>query len=130
MTATDTLVELHRAERPVDSGRVGRLPAVEGEIVLTRGDSLVVSRGWRRAVPPSWRPDGTAPSRRRSAARCLVFDHFEIGHRVLLDDGKFEGVVRDWTTTGVASRLCAPDRGVRVLLAEKGMNSSRHGALD
>ena len=118
--ATDTPVELQRDERTVASGRVGRLPAVEGEIVLARGDSLVVNRDLAPGRPAIVGPDGTV-SEPASIGCSLpeVFDHIEIGHRVLLDDGKFEGVVRAMDDDWFRIEIVRARRGVRVCSQKK-----------
>jgi pyruvate kinase len=102
---------------------VGKLPATEGAIPLAPGDSLVITR---EPIPgePAVVDDDDAVLEPAHVACSLpeVFDAIEVGHRVLLDDGKFEGVVREAAPDRFRIELLRAGRGRAVLRAEKGLN--------
>ena len=121
---TGISVGLRRSARLVKSGLVGRLPSTAGAIPLAPGDSLVITR----ALTPgcaSVIDDNDQSVREPATIGCSlpeVFDHIAVGHRVLLDDGKFEGMVVEVALDRFRIEISRAGRGQAALRAEKGIN--------
>ena len=120
---TGTRVELRRSGKLVVSGSVGRLPPTEGAVPLKAGDSLIVTRDLAPGRPAILGDDESvlAPAT-IGCSLPEVFEHIAVGHRVLLDDGKFEGVVREVASDRFRVEIGRAGRGKAVLRAEKGIN--------
>ena len=121
---TGTRVDLTRSERVVASAVVGRLPPTEGAIPLAPGDSLVVTR---KLTPgrPALMDDEEEKVLEPATIGCTlpaVFDSIAVGHRVLLDDGKFEGIVRERASDRFRIEISRAGRGRAILRGEKGIN--------
>jgi pyruvate kinase len=120
---TGTHIDLLRAEQPVASGTVGQLPPIESAIPLEAGDTLVVTRDMtpgRAAVLDD--DDLVVSPARVGCSLPNVFGAVRIGHRVMLDDGKFEGVVQTIAEDSFAIEITRAGRGRALLKAEKGIN--------
>jgi pyruvate kinase len=115
-TYVETGTVLHHADR---STTVGFLPPVEQDVVVRAGDRLriVLTDG---PVTP-WCPGMPGPPT-IGCSLPAAFEAVEVGERVLLDDGKFAGVIEtvgcDEFTVDVTR---APAQGGR-LRADKGIN--------
>ena len=120
---TGTRVELRRSGKLVVSGSVGRLPPTEGAVPLKAGDSLIVTRDLAPGRPAILDDDESvlAPAT-IGCSLPEVFEHIAVGHRVLLDDGKFEGVVREVASDRFRVEIGRAGRSMAVLRAEKGIN--------
>lgn len=123
---TGTRLELRSSNRLVASGSVGRLPPTQGAIPLAPGDSLVITRDLAPGRPAILDDDEEAVLEPATIGCSLpqVFEHIEVGHRVLLDDGKFEGVVCEVAPDRFRIEISRAGRGQAVLRAEKGINLS------
>ena len=97
--ATGTKIELWRGDRRLESGAIGTLPALESAIPLEVGDALVVTRDLAPGQPAVLDPaDEVIEPARIGCSLPAVFPVIRSGHRVLLDDGKFQGIgTRDGT---------------------------------
>jgi pyruvate kinase len=117
---TDTEIELVRGGEVMQRGVVGRLPPVSSAIALQGGDTLVVTRDLRpgRAAVRD-EADRVIEPARIGCSLPAVFEKVKPGDRVLLDDGKFEGVIR---TTTADTFTVDITRGRGALKAEKGIN--------
>lgn len=93
-------------------------------IRLKPGDSLVITRDLRPGRPAVIDDDSGQVIESASIGCSLpeVFDHVAVGHRVLLDDGKFEGVVCDVAPDRFRVEINRAGRGEAKLKAEKGIN--------
>jgi pyruvate kinase len=117
-------VELRRDGAPVASGAIGRVPPTEGAIELGPGDLLVITRDLapgRSAVVGE--DDGTILE--PATIGCSlpqVFESVQAGHRVMIDDGKFEGIVRNVARDRFVIEIGRAGRGRAALRAEKGIN--------
>jgi len=121
--ATGTELELHRDDRLVATGTVGRLPAVASTIPLAVGDTLVVTRDLapgRSAVLDS--NDDVIEPARIGCSPAAIFAAVRPGHRVQLDDGKLEGVIRETAADSFVVDVQRAGRGRAQLKAEKGIN--------
>ena len=101
-------------------GVVGRLRPASSAISLAPGDTLVVTRHLlpgRAAVRDA--DDRVIEPARIGCSLPVVFDKVKPGDRVLLDDGKFEGVIRTTNADAFAVHI---ERGRASLKAEKGIN--------
>jgi len=120
---TDTELELVRGDEAVQRGVIGRLPAVSSAIPLQPGDTLVVTRSLapgRMALCDDH--DRVIEPARIGCSLPVVFDKVEPGHRILLDDGKFEGVIRTTAADAFAVEIMRTTGGRATLKAEKGIN--------
>ena len=116
-------VELWRGDERVDTGAIGTLPALEAAIPLERGDTLIVTRDLtpgRPAVVDD--EDEVIEPARIGCSMAAVFPAIRPGHRVLLDDGKFEGTVRETGSDWFRLEIQRAGRGRSSLKAEKGIN--------
>ncbi len=99
------------------TGRVGRLPAKTGHLLIHEGDELDLSADIVTALPPA----GGRPAR----IGCTLPEAIaaaQPGHRVLFDDGKISGVVMGTRNGVLRIRIVSADRGGSKLRAEKGIN--------
>jgi pyruvate kinase len=99
-----------------ESTVVGELPETEQAIVLRAGDLLRVTRDCSPAPV-----DGGRPAR-IGCTLPEVFQSVEVGHRILLDDGKLAGKVVAVTAEYLDARIERPSRGRVKLRAGKGIN--------
>jgi len=119
---TGTNVELFRKKR-LASGRIGKLPSKNGGISLSVGDTLIITRDPGPGRAASTEDEGAAIEPATiSCSLPEVFERVQPGHRVLLDDGKFEGVIKEVTPTSMRLELTRAGRGTATLKAEKGLN--------
>jgi pyruvate kinase len=120
---TGTSVELWRGDTCLDAGEIGRLPPVASAIPLEAGDMLILTRELtpgRSAVLDD--EDQVVEPARIGCSLPDVFPAIRAGHRVLLDDGKFEGTVRETTPDWFSVEISRAGRGRASLKAEKGIN--------
>jgi len=116
-------VELCRDDRSLTTGTVGKLPALQLAIPLEPGDTLIITRDMTPGRPAVLDDDDQVFGPARIGCSLpLVFLAVRPGHRVLLDDGKFEGVVRETSPDSFAVEIQRAGRGRASLEAEKGIN--------
>jgi pyruvate kinase len=118
---TGTRVELFRKRR-LASGPIGTLPAKKGGISLSVGDTLVIGREPTPGHAASTGDKGEVEPATISCSLADVFERVQPGHRVMLDDGKFEGVIKAVAPTAFQLELTRAGRGTALLKAEKGLN--------
>jgi pyruvate kinase len=121
---TGMSIDLLRGSDTIASGNIGKLPAIESSISLSPGDSLIVTRELAsgRAALMDEEGEITLEPARIGCTLAAVFDSIAEGHRVLLDDGKFEGIVRDISPGEFRVEITRAGRGQATLKAEKGIN--------
>jgi pyruvate kinase len=120
---TGTPIELWRGEVCLERGEIGRLPPIESSISLEPGDTLIVTRELipgRAAVLDD--DDQVIDPARIGCLLPAVFPAIRPGHRVLIDDGKFEGTVRETAPDWFCVEIRRAGRGRASLKAEKGIN--------
>jgi len=117
-------LELWRFGKVIASGKIGKLPPSEAAIPLSRGDSLVITRDLTPGRPAVTDDDDEVVLEPAFIGCTLpqVFDSIAPGHRILLDDGKFEGFVREASPGQFTVEITRAGRGQAYLKAEKGMN--------
>jgi pyruvate kinase len=121
---TGTRINLLRAGQKIASATIGRLPATEGAISLSPGESVIITRDLapgRSALLDEAQLEILEPAR-IGCTLSEVFDCIAVGHRVLLDDGKFEGVVREVQDNEFRVEIRRAGTGKAPLKAEKGVN--------
>jgi pyruvate kinase len=121
---TGTRVDLIRSDQLVASAVVGSLPPTEGAIPLAPGDSLVVTRELTSGRP-ALIDDEEQKVLEPATIGCTlpaVFESIAVGHRVLLDDGKFEGIVNEVASDRFRVEISRAGRGRANLRGEKGIN--------
>jgi pyruvate kinase len=120
---TGTPVELWRGDELLERGEIGRLPPVASAIPLEPGDTLIVTRELTPGRPAVLdEDDQVVEPARIGCSLAAVFPAIRAGHRVLLDDGKFEGTVRETAPDWFAVEISRAGRGRASLKAEKGIN--------
>jgi pyruvate kinase len=97
---------------------VGWLPPVDQYLVLAPGERLRVTADMRPAAP--WRP-GLAGMPEIRCTRAEVFAAIRPGQRVMLDDGRFTGVVEEAAREAFVVRVCSAPPGGR-LRGDRGIN--------
>jgi pyruvate kinase len=118
-----TPIELWRRDACLERGEVGRLPPVASAIPLERGDTLIVTRELTRGKPAVLDDDDQVLEPARiGCSLAEVFPAIRAGHRVLLDDGKFEGIVHETAPDWFSVEITRAGRGRASLKAEKGIN--------
>jgi pyruvate kinase len=116
-------LDLMRVGRKVASGRIGKLPSTEAGIVLSAGDALIVTRDLAPGRPALLDDEeNVLEPARIGCTLAEVFDSIAVGHRVLLDDGKFEGAVTEVLEGQFRVGITRAGRGSAALKAEKGIN--------
>jgi len=122
--ATGMELELWRQNTLVASGKIGKVPSSDARIPLSRGDLLVITRDLTPGHPAVMDDEDEAVLEPAFIGCTLpaVFDSIAPGHRVLLDDGKFEGLVREVSSDRFTVEILRAGRGQAYLKAEKGIN--------
>jgi pyruvate kinase len=104
-------------------GEIGALHQVPETIRLYRGDSLVVTRDAAPGEPARF--DNAGRLQRLAHIACSlpeIFPSVRSGERILFDDGRVGGVIRDAGTNEIRVEITeARDSGEK-LLADKGIN--------
>ena len=122
--ATGMEVELRRSGKVIASGKIGKLPPSEAAIPLSAGDSLVITRDLTPGRPAVLDDDDETAIEQPLIGCTLpqVFDSIAPGHRIMLDDGKFEGVVREASPDQFTVEITRAGRGQARLKAKTGIN--------
>jgi pyruvate kinase len=119
LTGTD--IECRRGKQIVARGRVGPLPEKPSFIGLVAGDLLELRAGDALGRAPRRDADGALVEPARiSIDFPELFTAVEPDHRVLIDDGEIEGVVRTVAPEQLTVEIVRPARAK--LRAEKGIN--------
>ncbi|MGC4107640.1 MAG: pyruvate kinase [Thermomicrobiales bacterium] len=114
--------ELSVRERHGKTARVGEFPQTAGFLTLHTGDRLVVTRSLEPGAPAQEAEDGSLIPARIGCTLPEVFAAVNPGERVLFDDGKIEGVIRETGPDAMTVEITrARDGGAR-LRGEKGIN--------
>lgn len=102
-------IDRRRDDRVVAGAVVGDIPSRPGVLRVPRGELLRVRRGIGVGAPATRREDGsTAEPATVWVDVDAVFDAVDTGHRVLVDDGKVEGVVVAVTRDSFDVRIVRP----------------------
>ena len=105
------------------AGEIGALPEMQGTIRLHRGDNLIVTRERIPGHPAQFGEDGQLL--RAASIGCSlpeIFTCVQPGERILIDDGRIGGVIRNVSTGEILVEITqARDSGEK-LLADKGIN--------
>jgi pyruvate kinase len=118
-----TTVEHRRGDRLVHRGAVGIGGPSDAAIVLTIGDVLVLTP--RAILGRGARTDPRTRKEHPAVVSCTLpaaLTHVEVGHRVLIDDGKIEAVVERLVGRDVHLRITRTAKSQVKLRAEKGIN--------
>jgi pyruvate kinase len=105
------------------TGVVGALPPVPESIRLHIGDSLTITRDPLPGKPAQYDANGRL-LRAASIACSLpeVFLAVQPGERLLIDDGRIEGVIRSAGKSKIVAEITQAREGGEKLLANKGIN--------
>jgi pyruvate kinase len=122
--STGMELDLRSFGKVIASGKVGKLPPSEAAIPLSAGDSLVITRDLTPGRPAAMDGDDDTVLEPACIGCTLVqvFDSIAPGHRVMLDDGKFEGIVRETSADRFTVEITRAGCGQAYLKAEKGIN--------
>lgn len=118
-----TRVSVVRGDRTVAEGRVGDLPAVTEPLRLRVGDRLRVSAPGRSRSPDRRshdEEDGTSAEIPCSLPE--VFAQLRAGERMLFDDGRIAGMIREVDAQGATVEITRTAPGGGRLGADKGIN--------
>lgn len=102
---------------------VGALPAVEQPLQLRVGDTFTITKKPIMGQPALIDEDGVVVrSAQISCQLPAVFEHIAVGQRVLFDDGKIEGIIRELHTGFFKVEVTMAKENGSKLKAEKGIN--------
>ncbi len=125
---TGTVVRKTPSTNPADgdpvSAPVGVLPPAEEKILLRVGDRLLLHRDTAEGEPAQYDEDGRLLHLAHiSCTSAAIFDEVEVGQRVMFDDGKITGVVKE-TVPGetLEVEVIYARQGGQKLRADKGIN--------
>ena len=106
-----------------ESVRPRGLPKTEAPIQLAFGDTLILTRSLSPGHPAVVEPTGRmlAPAR-IGCTEPALFSKVKPGHRVLLDDGKFEAETLEVDSEQLVLRITRAPRPFGKLAGEKGVN--------
>lgn len=105
------------------SGKVGSLQPLPESIRLHIGDSLILTRDPLPGSPARY--DSAGRLLRAASIACSlpeVFQYVQPGERILIDDGRIEGVIRSVNSSSVGVEITQAREGGEKLLANKGIN--------
>lgn len=105
------------------SGIVGALPPLAESIRLHIGDNLTLTREPLPGMPPQF--DANGHLLRTASIACSlpeVFASVLPGERILIDDGRIEGVIRNVNKNKMVVEITQAREGGEKLLANKGIN--------
>ena len=117
-----TCLTLRREQSSLAKGEVGALPTVEQWIALRAGDFLEVVHGEAPGRNATYDDGRITEPAFVSCALAEVFSGVRIGEPILLDDGKFRGVIRDVSEDRLRVEITAVAGGMAKLKSEKGIN--------
>jgi pyruvate kinase len=110
--------------RPVRrAGSVGALPPVPASVCLHIGDDLTITRDPLPGKPAKF--DSAGRLLRTASISCSLPEIFlgvQPGERVLIDDGKMEGIIRNVGKSKMVVEITQAREGGDELLAHKGIN--------
>jgi pyruvate kinase len=110
----------HRVGR---AGMVGALPPVLESIRLHIGDNLTITRDPFPGKPAEFDAGGRLlRTARISCSLPEVFLSVQPGERILIDDGRIEGVIRSVSKSKIGVEITHAREGGEKLLANKGIN--------
>ncbi len=102
---------------------VGRLPAIEIPLLLSRGDRLRLDREARVGANASADPaDRGGTPAHISCTASAIFGEVKVGERILFDDGKIEGHIRGVHRDHLNIEITQVVDGRAKLRADKGIN--------
>jgi pyruvate kinase len=112
-----------RPRRAGRTGSVGALPPIPESIRLHIGDNLTITRDPLPGRPAQFDSNGR-PLCTASIACSLpqVFRNVQPGERILIDDGRIEGVIRSVSNSEMMVEITQAREGGEKLLANKGIN--------
>jgi pyruvate kinase len=107
----------------VGEDSIGPLPASPQRLLLSTGDTLVITPDDRPGKPAELDDSGQVVKPAQIGCTLpQVFRDVEVGHRIFLDDGKFRGIVRHKADDQFQVELIRVAGGAARLGAEKGIN--------
>jgi pyruvate kinase len=105
------------------AGEVGTLPATTATIRLRRGDSLILTRKPAAGHPAKVDKDGRVLQ--PASIACSLPEAFSAarpGERILFDDGRIGGLIRDVNSDEIRIEITQARDGGEKLLGDKGIN--------
>ncbi|MGC4190722.1 MAG: pyruvate kinase [Thermomicrobiales bacterium] len=114
--------ELEVRERHGQAARVGEFPRTAGFLTLHTGDCLVVTRSLEPGASAQEAEDGSLVPARIGCTLPEVFDTVKPAERILFDDGKIEGVIREAYADAMTVEITRARDGGSRLRGEKSIN--------
>ncbi len=108
----------------VEGAAVGELPPVEEKMLLNVGDVLILHKDVLDGEPAEYDAEGKLTKMAHISCRVPeVFERVKVGERVLLDDGKTVGIVKEAVTGHhLEIEVTYAKTGGQRLRSEKGIN--------
>ncbi|HEX8873920.1 MAG TPA: pyruvate kinase [Nitrosospira sp.] len=105
------------------AGEVGALPSTAATIRLRRGDNLILTRETTPGHPARFDKEGHLLEPASIACSLPeIFAHLRPGERILFDDGRIGGLIRDVNSDAIVVEITQARDGGEKLLTDKGIN--------
>ncbi|HEX3135139.1 MAG TPA: pyruvate kinase [Planctomycetota bacterium] len=118
-----TVVHLERSGRRVLRAEVAALPISEEPLLLTMGDTLIVTADQTPGRPAKVGNDGAVSEPARMPCSLPeVLAQVKVGERICFDDGKIDGLVRQADATRLEVEIIRARDGGAKLRSDKGIN--------
>jgi pyruvate kinase len=112
-----------RSRHVSHSGTVGTLASLPGSIHLNKGDQLTITREPLAGMPAQFDDNGNLLHTARIACSLPeVFINVQPGERILIDDGRIEGIIRNVSEAAIIVEITQAREGGEKLLSNKGIN--------
>lgn len=124
-------LKLHLVRMPISGhpsrlghvGIIGTLPQAPETIRLQRGDSLILTRDVHPGLPAQYDESGVLlHSASIACSLPEIFPCVRPGERILIDDGRIGGVIRNVNADEIVVEITQTRDGGEKLLADKGIN--------
>lgn len=115
--------DIIRHDEQLDSGVIGKLPALETSIPLQAGDEIKILKGSIWGQPAVL--DETGQLLEPPKVSCTlpeIFHDVKVGERIFFDDGKIEGQIRKTNKSELTVQIISAAGGTAKLKGEKGIN--------
>ena len=120
---TGNKLVLYQKKKKVAQARVGELPESESFINLIKGDILRINKASKPGKGMVFSKDKKIKSHARiSCTIPEIIDDTKVGERVLLNDGKIQGIIEEKKKEHVKLRIVFPTIKAQKLKADNGIN--------
>lgn len=107
----------------LEESKVGKFPAKEQSILLHTGDYLRLLKSQTQGKPTKLNENNEIVSIAQIPCSSIeIFDMVNTGERILFDDGKIGGIIREVSETEILVEILQAKAGGSKLKADKGIN--------